>query len=151
MTDDPTTTRFYLKHLAEPHVFAVEADEAGTILYALDLSDEYSKGEGAGLCSHMLDTLPLQGHVEDIERLNIDRSEWKRYAPDCTDIHHMVNDLMTFEQEYLADLDTYNDAAEATKRLKKRADASGERVHTVLQRMAKSREPLPLFDEIDQR
>ncbi len=44
------TSRYYLKHTAEPFVYAVEADDEGTLLNALDVSDEHEQG---GLCPHM--------------------------------------------------------------------------------------------------
>ena len=148
MTDEIATSetrRFYLKHHAEPSVYAVEVAPDGLIINALDLSDEHTKDGGAGICKHALDALPLHGHVEDIERLNNNRNDWRTYDPDCRNVHHLVDELMDLEREYLKDLGTYNDSAEDTKALRKRADASGERVHALLQRLS-TREPLPLFD-----
>ena len=74
------TSRYYLKHTAEPFVYAVEADDEGTILNALDVSDEHEQG---GLCPHMLASLPLAARIDDVERLNRDRSDFEPFTPEC--------------------------------------------------------------------
>ena len=85
------------------------------------------------------------GHVEDIERINRTRSEWTTFEPECENIHHLYDELLDMEREYLKDLEASNLAGEHAKAMRKRADASSERVHALLRRVS-TREPLPLFD-----
>ena len=91
------TSRYYLKHTAEPFVYAVEADDEGTILNALDVSDEHEQG---GLCPHMLASLPLAARIDDVERLNRDRSDFEPFTPECRHVHHLMDDLLAAERHY---------------------------------------------------
>ena len=76
-------TRTFVKHQIEPAIYAIETDEDGTILGALDVTAEATKG---GLCRHMIDSLPLTGRVDEVEYLQRDRAAYDPYEPDCGNV-----------------------------------------------------------------
>ncbi len=135
-------TRYFLKHRAEPATYAIETDEEGTILGALDVTDGATKG---GLCAHMLDSMALTGRVDDIEYLNRTRDDFEPYEPNCANEHHLLSDLLALEKEYLTAMGAYAASDAETKTLKKSMEARGEKVHALLAKIA-DRKPLPLFD-----
>jgi hypothetical protein len=138
----PMIKRF-IKHRAEPTVFAIETDEEGTILAALDVTDEATKG---GLCPHMIASMPLSGHVEDIEFLSrkID-DEFDDYVPECGNVHHLMNDLLQMEREHRDAAASFAMADSTAKAKKKSMELAGQKVHDLLQRI-EDRKPLPLFE-----
>ena len=137
------TSRYYLKHTAEPFVYAVEADDEGTILNALDVSDEHEQG---GLCPHMLASLPLAARIDDVERLNRDRSDFEPFTPECRHVHHLMDDLLAAERHYRQVEATFHAADAERKALQKRMEAAGAKVHALL-RTIQDRPSLPLFQD----
>lgn len=136
-------SRYYLKHKADPTTYAVEADERGEILSALDVTDEAAKG---GLCPHLLTTLPLAARIDDVESLNRHRDEFHVCEPDCRNTHHLLSDLLALERDYRTAVQAWEVADGEAKVLKKRMEAQGEKVHALLQRI-QDRKPLPLFEQ----
>ena len=108
------TSRYYLKHTAEPFVYAVEEDDEGTILNALDVSDEHEQG---GICPHMLASLPLAARIDDVEHLNRDRGNFERVDPECRHVHHLMDDLLAAERYYRQVEATFHAADAARKAL----------------------------------
>jgi CHAD domain-containing protein len=138
------TTRSFIKHIKEPGTYAVETDEDGFILAALDVSSEMTSG---GICPHLLPTLPLAGRVEDIEVLMRARDEYEPFEPDCGNVHHLMNDLLSFEREYRQSETAFALADSKAKALKKEMEAKAVRVHDLLSRIS-DRKPLPLFENV---
>jgi len=134
--------RYYLKHKAEPTTFAVEADERGEILAALDVTDEQTKG---GLCPHALESLPLKARIDDVIDLNKHRDDFQVYEPDCRNVHHLMTDLLTLERGFREATSAFEQADAEAKALKKRMEAQGEKVHALLSKI-QDRKPLPLFE-----
>ena len=134
--------RYYLKHKAEPSTFAVEADERGEILSALDVTDEATKG---GLCPHLLESLPLKARIDDVIDLNAHRNDYALFEPDCLNTHHLLADLLTLERGFREATGAFEQADAEAKALKKRMEAQGEKVHALLVRI-QDRKPLPLFE-----
>jgi len=136
--------RYFLKHKALPTVYAVEADEDGTIMFALDVTDEATKG---GLCLHMLDSLPLAARVDDVLALTKDRFEFLDYEPECGNTHHLMTDLLELEERYRDASDAFNVAHARASVLKKQMEGCGDEVHALLRKI-RDRKPLPLFAEL---
>lgn len=134
--------RYYLKHKAEPATFAVEADDRGEILSALDVTDDATKG---GLCPHLLESLPLAARIDDVIALNRDRESFQVFEPDCRNAHHLMADLLTMERGYREATSAFEQADAEAKALKKRMEAQGEKVHALLSKI-QDRKPLPLFE-----
>jgi len=134
--------RYYLKHKAEPATFAVEADERGEILAALDVTDESTTG---GLCPHALASMPLKALIDDVIELNAQRKDFEIHEPDCRNTHHLLADLLTLEADFRAATRMFEQADGEAKALKKRMEAQGEKVHALLTRITE-RKPLPLFE-----
>jgi hypothetical protein len=140
------TRRMYLKHRAEPGTYAVEYDVDGMILNALDVTSEATKG---GLCPHMLHTLPLAGRLDEVEYLNRMRSSdtFEEWLPDCGNVHHLLNDLVTLEQEHRRAIDGFAMADSIAKSKRKDMELTAAKVHELLARIS-DRKPLPLFEAI---
>lgn len=137
-------TRFYLKHKTNTEVFAVEADDRGEILAALDVTAEASSG---GVCPHMLATLPLAGRVDDVVSLNMRRAEFAFVEPECGNTHHLLADLLTLEREFRGSTQRWESADRTSKSLKKIMEEDGEKVHQLLMKI-QDRKPLPLFEHV---
>jgi hypothetical protein len=138
-------TRYFLKHRAEPTVFAVEADDGGELLAVLDVTDAATKG---GLCPHLLDSLPLAGRIDDVEYLRRARDdEYDIYAPDCGNVHHLMTDLLALEREHRDAAATFAMADSTAKAAKKDMELRAGKVHALLNRI-NDRTPLPLFDAV---
>lgn len=138
------TTRSLIKHQAEPTVYAIEGDEDGMILAALDVTDEATSG---GLCVHMLAGLPLAGRIDDVEMLNRERDEqWAPYVPECGNTHHLLGELIAMEKDHRAAAGLFAIADAKARSLKKDVDQKAAKVHELLARIA-DRKPLPLFEQ----
>jgi hypothetical protein len=139
-----STTRRLIKHVHEPTVYAVEVDEDGFILAALDVTSEVTSG---GLCLHMLSTLPLAGALDDVERLNRERDTFDAYTADCGNVHHLMADLIAAEREHRAASAQTAMAESRFRSLKKDTELKAAKVHDLLGRIA-DRKPLPLFEGV---
>lgn len=133
--------KYYLKHKAEPLTYAVEADERGHVLAALDVSGDETSG---GLCPHILPSLPLAGGMDDVEMLNKQRAEFNLFEPECGNTHHLLKDLLEMEREYRGSTQRWESADRNAKSLKKIMEEDGEKVHQLLMKI-QDRKPLPLF------
>lgn len=137
------TTRALIKHRQEPTVYAIEADEDGIILAALDVTSEVT---GGGFCVHLLPALALTGRIDDVELLNREREEhWEGFTPECGNVHHVMADLIAAEKEHRAAATATAIAESRFRSLKKDTDAKAAKVHDLLGRIA-DRKPLPLFE-----
>lgn len=137
----PKLIRTFIKHRAEPTVYALETDEEGNILAALDVSDAATKG---GLCPHMLASMALTGRVEDLEYLTRAReAEFEDFVPECGDVHHLMTDLLSLEKEYQTSCAAFAMADSRAKSLKKDMELKGARVHECLTRVRQPRLPFP--------
>lgn len=137
-------TRLCIKHAAEPTVYVVECDDEGTILAALDVTDDATRG---GLCAHILDTLPLAAQLDELTYLQRDRDRYVPYEPDCGNVHHLMHDLLRLEREHRAAAAAFALADSRAKGLKKDMETKAAEVHELLARLA-DRKPLPLFDTV---
>jgi hypothetical protein len=135
-------SRYYLMHKKTEITFAVEADDRGEILGAVEVTAEKYLG---GLCPHMLPTLPLAGRIDDVIDLQKSRDDFDVYEPDCRNAHHLMSDLLVLESDYRAMTRAFEQADAEAKALKKRMEAQGEKVHALLCRIS-DRKPLPLFE-----
>ena len=135
--------RRFIKHRAEPTVYAIETDEDGMILGAVDLTDDATKG---GLCPHMIGSIPLAGRIEDVEYLNrkID-DEYDDYVPECGNVHHLMTDLLAMERAHREAAALFALADSDAKAKRKTMENAGAKVHDLLQRI-EDRKPLPLFE-----
>jgi hypothetical protein len=138
------TTRLFLKHIAEPTVYAIEADEGGVTVGALEVTSDMTAG---GLCPHMLPTLPLNGRAEVLAYLEESRHLYEPYEPDCGNVHHLMHDLLNYERDHREAADTYAMADSKAKALKKEMEAKAARIHDLLRRI-NDRESLPLFESV---
>jgi hypothetical protein len=137
------TTRMFIKHRAEPTTYAIEADEGGLILAALDVTDEATTG---GLCPHLLGGLPLAGRLDDVEMLNRQReAEFEDYVPECGNLHHLMQDLLALERDHRDAAAAFALADSRAKSLKKDLEMRAAKVHDLLDRI-NHRTPLPLFE-----
>jgi hypothetical protein len=137
-------TRSLIKHIQEPTIYAIEADENGFILGALDVTSEITSG---GFCAHLLNGLPLTGALDDVERLNRERDEhWQVFESDCGNVHHLMADLLAFEKDHRAAATAFAMADSRAKALRKDMDLRAQKVHDLLGRIA-DRKPLPLFEK----
>jgi hypothetical protein len=134
--------RYFLKHRAQPTVYAVEGDEDGDILGVLDVTTEATSG---GLCPHLLSTLPLAGRLDDVEYLQRTREEYESFTPECGNVHHLMTDLLTFEREHRQVAAAFALADGKAKALKKDMELRAAKVHELLGRID-DRSALPLFD-----
>lgn len=89
--------RYYLKHKTEPTTYAVEGDDRGEVLAALDVTGDATKG---GLCPHLLETLPLAARIDDVIQINKHKDDFQVFEPDCQNTHHLLSDLLTLERNY---------------------------------------------------
>lgn len=142
MPDHNGTRRHFLKHQAEPGTYAIEIDEDGQILAALDVTDEATKG---GLCTHLLSSLPLAGRIDDVDYLNRQRECYEVFEPECGNVHHLMADLIELERAHRRLIDRFAFEDSTAKSTKKDMEAAGAKVHALLARIA-DRKPLPLFD-----
>lgn len=140
-----TTHRSFIKHRVEPHVYAIESDEDGVILSALDVTSESTSG---GICLHALASLPLAGRIDDVEYLQRTRhDEFDDFVPDCGNVHHLMTDLLGMETEHRRAAAEFAMADSKSKALKKEMEIAGAKVHELLARIS-DRKPLPLFDAV---
>jgi len=136
-------TRYFLKHRAEPTVYAVEGDEDGNLLAVLDVTDAATSG---GLCPHLLSSLPLAGRIEDVEYVNRVRdAEYDSYVPECGNVHHLMTDLLALEREHREAAAAFAMADSKSKATKKDMELRAAKVHALLDRI-NDRVPLPLFE-----
>lgn len=136
-------TRAYLKHKIEALVFAVEVDERRTVLGALDVSDEETKG---GLCHHMLSSLPLKADIDIVSDLNRNIKDFALYEPECGNTHHLMHDLISLEREYRDASRAFESADRTRKALQKNMEECGTKVHDLLERIY-DRKPPPTVRE----
>jgi hypothetical protein len=134
--------RYYLRHKELKTTYAVEGDDRGEILGVLDVSAEAGQG---GICPHMLPSLPLAGRIDEVEYLMKHRDEFAIEEPDCRNAHHLMTDLLLLESDYRAMTRQFEQADAEAKALKKRMEAQGDKVHSLLCRI-QDRKPLPLFE-----
>src|SRR5262245_37007818 len=123
------TTRSLIKHLQEPTVYAIESDEDGLILSALDVTREATSG---GLCLHTLGDLPLAGRIDDVELLNRERENFDAYVPDCGNVHHLMTELLALDRDHRATSAAAAIADSKAKSLRKDAEAKAAKVHELL-------------------
>lgn len=136
-------TRRLIKHLAQPVIYAVDVDDDGMVLGALDVTTEVTSG---GLCSHLLESLPLVGRLDDVEYLNAHRDEYEPYATACGNIHHLMRDLLRLEADHRAAKAAFRLTDARAKALRRDVDARAAEVHALLDQIAE-RKPLPLFED----
>lgn len=135
--------RFYIKHKANPTVFAIERDKRG-YLAALEVTDASTKG---GVCPHMLPSLPLSDEPGLLAHLERAKTEFELYEPECGNVHHLMTDLIELERDYRDVLRQWTQIDMQAKALKKLVDHKGDKVHELLERIY-NRPALPLFDEV---
>jgi hypothetical protein len=135
--------RFYIKHKAQPTVFAIERDKMG-YLAALEVTDSATK---QGLCPHLLASLPLTNEPGLLAHLERTKTEFELYEPECGNVHHLMNDLIELERDYRDCLRQWTQVDLSAKALKKLVDSKGEKVHELLERIY-NRPTLPLFDDL---
>lgn len=135
--------RFYIKHKAEPTVFAIERDKQG-YLAAMEVTDSATK---QGLCPHLLPSLPLGDEPGLLTHLERHKTEFELYEPECGNVHHLMNDLIELERDFRECGRQWASADLSAKALKKLLDSKGEKVDDLLERIY-NRPSLPLFDDV---